>query len=297
VTRGKEKNRIVFADGAHFSPEKTLTCGQVFRYERLAGDAWRVISRGKRALLYTDGGRTIVEFDDGDGEYFADYFDLNTDYADINARILRGAAANEGFLRDAVEYGRGIRILRQDFLETVIGFIISANNNIVRIRGIIERICTRLGAERDGFFAFPTAEALAGESAQFYKDAGAGYRAPYIVKTAERLRTLTRADFADLSCDEAFAALCALSGVGPKVADCILLFALTRTEACPVDTWIAQCFNAYFDASVTDRNQMRRILERRFNALAGYVQQYLFFFKRGEKAVNPPKSPEKLLEA
>lgn len=287
-----EPNRILIPDNAYFSAEKTLACGQVFRYKKIpalsGGDpngglsAWQVISAGRRAVITERGRETAIEC--ADAGYFIDYFDLRENYETIEREVLRRAGSGPAgdFMRRAAEFGRGVRILRQDFCETAIGFIISANNNIKRIQGIIERLCAAAGVlKTDAFgdyFAFPALDTLAVSGEKLYTDIGAGYRSRYIGAAAALLNSRSPENPAESFGNPA--ELQELPGVGPKVADCIALFALRQTGAFPVDTWIAQAYNTYFGRAETDRKIIRARLTEQFGGVSGFAQQYMFHYYR-----------------
>ena len=267
-------NGIVLHEAEHFSARDILTCGQVFRYYD-NGTYYSVISLDKRCDIIEDG--DVIRLETASPEYFARYFDLDTSYTDIIAS-LRGLP----LMDEAVEHGKGIRILRQDRCETIIDFIISANNHIPRIKGIIERICESLGERCEGYYAFPTIEALASVGSDFYAKIGAGYRASYLHDTANMLLDGFDIDAVNgMESDKANKTLCTLKGVGPKVADCILLFGYHRMDTFPVDTWIKKVYADIFHTSDVCNAQIRRQLIDTYGTLSGYAQQYLFYNKRG----------------
>ncbi len=252
----------------YFSVRDTLECGQIFRYKRLE-NGYEVVSLDRRATLTEEGDCIVIECDDE--EYFTRFFDLETDYAAITRRL---SAFDE--LSAAVKFGKGIRILRQDFYETVVSFIVSANNNIKRIQGIIERLSERYGTKMDGFYAFPTARQLQKATVADLKEIGLGYRAEYLYETSRTIEAAAPA-ILKADCDEAIAALKKLKGVGPKVADCVALFGLRHTRSYPVDTWV-------FKASATDEldapQKVRRYYVERYGDDAGFAQQYAFYYAR-----------------
>ena len=175
-----------------------------------------------------------------------------------------------------------LRILKQDLFEMIISFIVSANNNIPRIKGIIDRMCIACGEKMGTYCAFPTAKALAEKDEIFFKEIGLGYRAPYILKTA-RLIANNNFDLIKLvsfDTESAKKMLLILPGVGPKVADCILLFGLNRYDVFPVDTWIEKVYKEIFNKDNTPQN-MRKDLIKEFGKYSGIAQQYLFYAKRG----------------
>lgn len=252
----------------YFDPTATLECGQVFRFCRENG-GYTVRSRDKTCFLRREGEYVVIDTDDE--EYFRRYFDLGEDYGKIAASL---AAFPE--LAAAVEYGKGIRILRQDFSEATFSFIVSANNNIKRIQGIIERLCRGYGRDMGGWYAFPTAEELQRATVAELKSLGLGYRAEYIHSSARAFASLP-ALTEKSDCEAAHKALLALSGVGPKVADCIILFGLHITRSYPVDTWI-------FKASATEEldtpKKVREYYLARYGDYAGLAQQYIFHYAR-----------------
>lgn len=273
----KEKDKI-FIQSEYFEPTAICTCGQVFRYKNV-GDEWIVHSKDKKA--------TITPFDSGyliqgDSEYFYDYFDLSTDYS----RIVE-SVKDKPLVSEALTFGKGIRILKQDPFETIIEFIISANNQIPRIKGIIERICSSLGDDLGEFYSFPTVEKMASLKTSEYTKLGCGYRDEYLSKTA---RAIADGKF-DLSLpyrqdtETAKKYLMTLSGVGPKVADCILLFAYQKYDVFPVDTWIKKLYFMLFpnESQKTTPDKMRRDLLSIYGQYSGIAQQYLFYSLRSKK--------------
>lgn len=269
-----DSNGIVLYEAKHFNAKDILTCGQVFRYFD-EGSHYSVISLDKKCDIIEEDNKIRLVTDER--EYFNRYFDLDISYAKVIER-LRGLP----FMEEATEYGKGIRILKQDPFETIISFIISANNHIPRIKGIIERICSSLGEKKDGYYAFPSAEILALQDAKFYSDIGAGYRAEYLAKTARDIVNGFPIDsINELDSESANKKLCSLMGVGPKVADCILLFGYARQDVFPVDTWIKKVYADIFSDEVKSPKEIRKALISTYGELSGYAQQYLFYNKRG----------------
>ena len=263
---------------ADFNPQHILECGQVFCYDK----------EGENYISYPqDKVATIVEFEKfyliktENVEYFVDYFDLKTDYSTIKQRLSKFS-----IMEKPISFGGGIRILNQDLLETLVSFIISANNNIKRIKVILNNIRKGLGREIEkDIYSFPTYQQLKTADEEFFKQAGAGYRAKYLVKVLNQITPHLLQEWKKLSTQELRSRLISLSGVGPKVADCVLLFGYHRGESFPVDTWIAKMYNAHFPP-IENRNLMRENLIKTFGVdLSGYAQQYLFYLakEKGEK--------------
>lgn len=223
-------NNDIIVSTKDFNIRQTLECGQLFRY-KIEDNHAIVYTGDKKAVLYNKNANEIV-IENENKEYFYNYFDLKTDYSQIKANLM-----DKPFMKQSIENGYGIRILKQDIVETIISFIISANNNIPRIQGILNKIAKNN--------TFPSIEELANYSEQDFKAMGAGYRAAYLKKTIEILldkKFDILAPYA-LNGDTANKYLCdALVGVGPKVADCILLFAYHKMDVFPVDTWIKKVY-------------------------------------------------------
>ena len=214
-------------------------------------------------------------------EYWAGYFDLERDYGEIKRRLSR-----DPVLEKAVEFGSGIRILKQDTWEVLVSFIISANNRIPRIKATIERLCRSFGSRREEggvtFFNFPASHRLAVLRQEDLLACGCGFRAKYVLHAAR----MVEEGRVDLSClsgmttGEARSALMCFPGVGPKVADCIMLFSMAKFDAFPVDVWVRRVMEHYYVKRDTPLADIRRYAAERFGPLAGVAQQYLFYYAR-----------------
>lgn len=263
----------------HFVIKDTLECGQLFRYT-MAGGGATVYSTDKRCFLSQDGMYTKLECRDEDKDYFMSYFDVDTNYDDITEKL---SAFPE--LSRAVVFSGGLRILRQDFEETVFSFIISANNNIKRIQNTIERLCRAAGTDMGGYYAFPTAKQLQKLTVNDLKDLGLGYRAEYIYETCRVLPGEKQRIMCYNSDEKIYKKLLSLQGVGPKVANCIMLFGLRRTGAYPVDTWI---FKANRTEQLNTPKKVERYYRDRYGEYAGFAQQYTFYYARSNKTTGTP---------
>lgn len=263
----------------YFNIEDTLFCGQVFRFKPYK-NGYLVLSGNKACYLCYDGNDVVIESSSDD--YFYNYFDLDRDYSEI---VDYAVSLGNPFLTEAVIKGKGIRILKQDKAETVFSFLISQNNNIPRIKRTIEGLSEKLGEKFTAFdmpwYAFPTALALSNMSEVFFKSMGLGYRSDYFVQSSKILSDenflngLNELDTASLR-----EKLLTLRGVGPKVCDCIMLFGYGKTDCFPVDTWIAKLYKENFKGTITDRKKISEYFVGLFNEYSGYVQQYLFHYKR-----------------
>ena len=249
--------------------------GQCFRWRREEG-GYRIIAGGKALHARQEpGGGLCLDCPEKDwDEYWADYFDLSTDYA----AIIAGIPARDDYLRAAAQYGRGIRILRQEPWETLITFILSQRKNIPAIKQAVEKLCAAAGqviGEENGeaLYAFPTAPEILALGLSGLQACGLGYRAPYIYRAAEaRCEGVLRLDELNALDDEGlFAALCSLYGVGRKVAYCSMLFGFHRMNAFPMDVWMDRVWkNRYPDG----------IPVASYAPWAGVMQQYMFAYER-----------------
>ena len=255
-----------------FDPAQTLFCGQCFRWEETP-QGFAGVVRGRPLLLRATAGHlTLVGAEEEDVPFFLHYFALDEDYETIQRRLCRSKR-----LAACIAAAPGIRVLHQEFFEVLLSFIISQNNNIPRIRGIIARLCAGLGAPVGaGRYAFPTPQAVAGCSEEDLAFLRAGWRVGYLLDAARRVADgrLDPARLAALSTAEARAALMETRGVGPKVADCVLLYGLDRAEVCPMDVWMKRAMARRFPRG------MPRCAQR----YAGIAQQYIFEAERSGAA-------------
>ncbi|MEF9970143.1 MAG: DNA glycosylase [Ruthenibacterium sp.] len=251
--------------------------GQCFRLNRTAADAHMLIAKGK-ILRITETAENQYEFDcdaaDFD-EIWKPYFDLNTDYD----RFIKSIAPQDIFLQNAAAYGSGIRILQQDAFEMLITFIISQRKNIPAIKKCVETLCTQFGApisqKGDCAFAFPTAKALAAQSLESLRACALGYRANYVRAAAVMVEShaldLEKAE--KLDDVSLYNLLQSVSGVGPKVANCVLLFGFHRIASFPQDVWINRMIDAEY-GGVFPLAQ--------YQGYAGVLQQYIFYYARSD---------------
>jgi len=270
-----DKDKIVVTNLCEFNITHILECGQVFRFKK-ENDIYIVFSGNKRAEIKTFEDRAEIYTKNTD--YFVNYFDLDTDYTKIKNKL-----AKYKVLKPMLSMAYGIRILKQNPIEMIISFIISANNNIKRIQIIIENICKKFGTliRENEYYAFPTLNELLKASIEDFKECGAGYRAKYLYNVVRELQYFDINEIYKLESEKAVDKLLTLSGVGPKVADCILLFGFNKQDCFPVDTWIKKVYNEYFALNKTENvKQIRKELVNIFTNLSGYAQQYLFYYKR-----------------
>ena len=260
---------LPLAAAEHFSLADTLCCGQCFRWQGPDAEGWYMGVAGGRVCRVRQETRGILlDAPPSDEVFWHNYFDCGTSYA-----AIRQALCTDETLRRAAQYAPGIRVLRQDGWEALCTFIISQNNNIPRIKGIVERLCALLGEPlAGGLTAFPTPERLSGLSPEALAPLRAGFRAAYLLDAAKRVATgqLPLAALYTLPIDEARAALQTIHGVGPKVAECALLYGFARMECFPMDVWMKRAMAALFPHGLPENAR----------AHAGIAQQYIFHYAR-----------------
>ena len=261
---------LVFENVTELNLAQTLDCGQSFRWTENSDGSFSGVAFGQSVTVRMDGGRLLLAgAEESDRERWRRYFDLETDYAAIRADI----SARHPVLREAAAYAGGIRILRQEPYEALCTFIISQNNNIKRIKGIVQRLCECCGNRlADGSYAFPDADVMSRLSAEDLAPLRAGFRTRYLLDAAKKVS----AGDVDLNMcytapyEEARAELMKITGVGVKVADCTLLFGMHRTEAFPLDVWMKRAMKNLFPGMAPED----------FGACAGIAQQYIFHYCR-----------------
>lgn len=257
-----DSNTIEVYDLSQFDIDAIMHSGQVFRYFKK--DFGYVLVAGYNyAEIFFGGNKAIIK--SNDSNYFYNYFDLDTDYNKIKQELLRFDG-----LKEAINAGGGIRILCGEFVETVISFIISANNNIKRFTKTLNLLAENYGDKLpNGLYSFPTLEQLSCVSEADFKAFGCGYRSPYLVKAAEQLKELDFERLSGLSNERLAKSLMGISGVGPKVAACVLLFAFHRLDTAPVDTWIGKALK-----TLTESDKLAVLS----HSYAGVAQQYIFYY-------------------
>ncbi|MBE6729497.1 MAG: DNA-3-methyladenine glycosylase 2 [Ruminococcaceae bacterium] len=256
----------------NFDLKKTFECGQCFRWEQNENGFWQSIVGGKEINASQDDTNIVLfpcskeDFD----EFWFNYFDLGRDYSAIN-EVLN----NDKTLKNAVKYGKGIRILNQEPWETLCSFIISQNNNIPRIKGIISRLCENFGEKKSFGYTFPSAEKIASLSVDDLAVLRSGFRAKYIIDAAKKVTsgTINLDELKKLDSDSAREILTTIYGVGEKVADCTLLFGLGHTNVFPKDVWIKRALSVLYNGKFPDCALNYE----------GIAQQYLFYYARETK--------------
>lgn len=272
----------IITEEEFFNVKDTLECGQIFRFKPFE-KGYLVFSKDRACYACNENGKAIIECKTDDEEYFRNFFDLSRDYSSIYSRAKK---SEYDIVSLAAEAGKGIRILNQDKTETLFSFLTSQNNRIPRIKSIIERTCAARGVKNsfsgEEYYSFPLPKEIFDENVGFYNGLGYGYRSDFIRSTAKRL--IENADELDkmtaLSTKELKESLMSFKGVGPKVADCVSLFAYHKTDAFPVDTWIEKLYREDFNGAEKNRNKINEFFVNSFGEDSGYIQQYVFYYKR-----------------
>lgn len=246
---------------------------------------WRETKRGFAAVL---AGRPVRLWQGEDGLYgegadrafLRHYLDLDRDYAAVAREYAHIPAAER-----AIALYPGLRVLNQDPWDALLSFILSANNNVARIRRLVLALCEELGEEKmiggEAVHGFPSPEALSGCEEARLRGLGVGYRAPYLIETARRVQDGFPLDrLQEMDYGEAHRLLTTLPGVGDKVADCVLLFGCGHACAFPVDVWVEKLMQGWFGLAACSRREMARIARERLGSHAGLLQQFLFHAAR-----------------
>lgn len=281
-----DENGVIIEGMRDFDPIHTFECGQCFRWHREADGSYTGVVRGRVAnAAYTPGKLVLNNVCAGDfKEIWFDYFDLGRDYGEIKMIV-----AKDEVMQKAVEFGGGIRLLRQEPWEALISFILSSNNRIPRIMKIIEDLSGLYGRELRyrgrKYYAFPDVQSLAACSLEQIESCRAGYRCGYIQRTAAdvaagvfELQKLT-----GLDTEDARNYLLKLHGVGCKVADCMLLYSGTKQDVFPTDVWVKRVMEELYFKRQAGFKEVRQFAAEHFGDYSGIAQQYLFYYAREHK--------------
>ncbi|MDR0854336.1 MAG: 8-oxoguanine DNA glycosylase [Clostridiales Family XIII bacterium] len=285
-----------------FSLTQIFECGQCFRwnaeengsYSGIVNEHFANVSYDLKAETLTIWSNLIPGSDALRERFWRNYFDLDRDYSEIKAFLSEG----DPIMAAAISAGSGIRILNQEPWEVLISFIISQNNNIPRIRGCVESLCKNFGEKLGKFygrdlFAFPKVSTLAALYESDLDVCRLGYRARYIAETARQIEYDGGALLASgqyMSSDRLEEYLLSLSGVGPKVANCIMLFAMKKAEIFPIDVWVKRVMNRLYEIDEKDLAAMKEYSRVHFGKYGGIAQQYLFNYIRAE-GIELPAEP------
>ena len=261
-----------------FVPEHTFDCGQCFRWEKQPDGSYIGIANSQAVRISAEGSKVQIDgITDEDYENFwKRYLDADRDYSAVKSAVNINATMD-----NAVNFGNGIRILRQDFFETLVSFIISQRSSIPKIKNCVDKLCRLYGNEIEFegniYYSFPTPEKIASLSEEDIRALGVGYRAPYILKAAKAVAEgKIDGNILDKSAtQEAREKLLSLYGVGDKVCDCVLLFSLGKYDLFPADGGIKRVMEEEFDSK-----DAKKLGESQFGSYSGFAQQYLFYWRK-----------------
>ena len=264
-------NDVWLTNIQHFNLEETLDCGQAFRYEKMNFGYQGIAFRRRISLMQSDGHLILKDVSLPEFEStWKDYFDLQRDYSSLRSFLVEYGGNP---MKLATEFSPGLRHMRQEPWEILISFILSQNTNIPRIKTMIRRLCENFGEKLDcGGYTFPSSKKLASLNPDDLRVIKCGYRAAFIIDAARRT-TDGRFSLEDLKHKETAKIreeLLKIHGVGPKVADCVLLHGFNKTEVCPVDVWIKRALEKYYPKGLPDK----------LVPYAGIAQQFLFHYIR-----------------
>ncbi|MFZ5968113.1 MAG: DNA-3-methyladenine glycosylase family protein [Bacillota bacterium] len=281
----EEREKIILEDIKDFELADIFECGQCFRWNREEDGSYIGVVKGK--VIHVEKHENTVFLNNTTSQDFKgiwhDYFDLARDYGKIKETLGK----KDPIMEKATAFGQGIRILRQEPWEALISFIVSANRGISIIKKSIELLCEKYGepiGEYRGklYYAFPTPASLLNQRVEEINQCKMGYRSRYILDAAviaaeeqidiEQLRNLNTSD--------ARTQLLRFTGIGPKVADCILLFGYQKYDAFPVDVWVKRVMEYFYCPNAKNLKEIQQDSQKRFGQLAGFAQQYLFYYAR-----------------
>ena len=278
-----KKNDIILYDVLDFKLSHIFECGQCFRWNRLEDNSFLGVASGKILKISQDN-ETIIFHNTSMSDFhniWYPYFDFDTDYGAIKVQL-----GNDEILKTAIPFGSGIRILKQDLWETVVSFIISASNNIPRIKKIVELLCENFGDKKTSiygdFYTFPDYMTISKLSLSDLSVIRAGFRDKYILDAACKFASgeISYKSLQEADTISAKNILMSINGIGNKVSDCILLFGLSKTDSFPVDVWVKRIMETlYFNKPATPA-EIESFATDKFGSLRGLAQQYLFFYAR-----------------
>lgn len=280
------EQHYILKEAKSFEPVHVFECGQCFRWTKEKDESYTGVI--KNSVINVKKIGNDIHFSgncEGNIQTICEeYFNLQTNYEEIKEKLSN----IDEFLKNSIEYGKGIRILKQDLWETLLSFIISANNNIPRIKIIIERIAQKYGNKIEFknkiYYTFPTPEMLQSASVEDFRSLGLGFRDVRIYETVQKtlkgeinLEELKQEQNTEILREH----LLKIPGVGPKVADCVLLFALNKFDVFPVDVWVKRVISElYFSNKEQTPKVIHEFAEKQYGNLAGLAQQYLFYWRR-----------------
>lgn len=295
-------NYVLIKELKNFKLKHIFECGQIFRFWEIEENKFIVIAFGKLIEINEEGNDVIIynTTEEDFNNIWLKYFDLDRDYS-----IIKEELSKDPLLKQSIEFGYGVRVLNQDPFEMLLSFIISARNNIPSIKKTVNKISTKWGRKieykGEVYHAFPSIYDIKDATLEEIQETGASFRSKYIVDTIKNVYSATKENnnldidkenliskynldyIKNLSDDDCHGALQEFKGVGSKVADCIMLFSMEKTSAFPVDVWVKRAMIHFYGAEDSSLNKIRIFARNKFGKLAGFAQQYLFYYARENK--------------
>jgi len=282
------KGDFVVKGVADFDVGQTLECGQCFHFKKIDENEYGVVAFGKLLHIRQDD-NSVIFYDTSEAEYeevWKKYFDLDRNYAQIKASLLE----KDSKLKQAMDTMWGVRILKQDFFEILISFIISQNKQIPHIKQIVATISRKYGdylgkIGEEEFFGFPSCEKMLDITLEDLKECKTGFRAPYIMDAVSKVgdKTIDEKILREVDIHVCLEKLQLIKGVGEKISNCVMLFGLEKREAFPIDVWIKRIMEfMYFDREAS-KDEIATFAKEQFGEYGGYAQQYLFYYGREKK--------------
>lgn len=281
-------NDLILNSVSDFKLSHTFECGQCFRWNMIQmqnfDEAYIGVALGK-VLKIAQKNNSVVLFDTSINDFqniWSKYLDFSRDYA-----AIKDVLSKDEILNKAINFGYGIHILNQDIWECIISFIISASNNIPRIKKIINSLCENFGdkLEYEGqvYYSFPKPEKIALLSLEDISVIKSGFRDKYILDAAKKIVSgeIDLFSLKDMDRTSAKKKLTSIRGVGNKVSDCVLLFSLEKYNSFPIDVWIKRSVEKYyFSSQDTPISEIEKFAAEKFGEFGGFAQQYIFFYTR-----------------
>lgn len=281
----EENNSVVLEGVEDFNIKHIFECGQCFRWKKEENESYTGVAKGKILNVEEKGNKIYLNNTNLEdfNNIWHDYFDLGTNYTEIKNKLKE----MDEYLDKATDFGWGIRILKQDQWEMLISFIISSNNRIPMIQKAIDNLSKKFGkfiGEYNGkeYYAFPTPQELSRASKEEIRACQTGFRDKYIKSTADAVANNNDNvyGYSMLDTEQCRKELLKFNGVGPKVCDCISLFGMQKYDTFPVDVWVKRVMQEFYVDEDMSLPKIRAYALDKFGELAGFAQQYLFYYAR-----------------
>lgn len=278
----ENQNSIIIKEMPDFNVTHIFECGQCFRWDKSGEDEYTGVCSNRVLTVKQKGSEIeLIGTKHEDADFWRYYLDLDRDYGAIKKELSK-----DKILKEAIKFGWGIRILNQDIWECLISFIISANNRIPMIKRAVKNISVKYGIKIEfkgkDYYSFPTHEQLSRATIEELEACGAGFRAKYIIGAVNAILSgeVNLEEIKEFETEKAREELQKLAGVGPKIADCVLLFSVRKSDAFPIDVWVKRVMEYFYSDKEMKFSQIQELAKEKFGSLSGFAQQYLFYYAR-----------------